>query len=161
RRGKPRAHPDRSARPQGAARRHHRRSRAELMKYVPRLLHYLKPYKLLWVGSVLLTFFGSFTGLLAPWPLKILIDNVLGGRPLPWFLGAPLGPIGHDTTLLLLVVVLASLGIHLLINLVTVLSEYVNTKLNLSVVLDFRSDLFQHAQRLSVAYTDEMSTGRL
>ncbi len=45
---------------------------------------YLKPYWLTFVlrsGQVLLI---SALELLKPWPLKIIIDNVLSDKPLPW-----------------------------------------------------------------------------
>ena len=41
------------------------------------------------------------------------------------------------------------------------LDNYVNTKLDQSMVLDLRSDLFQHAQRLSLAFHDSKRTGKL
>jgi ATP-binding cassette subfamily B protein/subfamily B ATP-binding cassette protein MsbA len=42
-----------------------------------------------------------------------------------------------------------------------VLHEHVNTKLHQRLVLDFRSDLFEHAQRLSVSYHDSRPSGQL
>ena len=41
------------------------------------------------------------------------------------------------------------------------LDNYVNTKIDQSMVLDFRSDLFQHAQRLSLAFHDQRRSGML
>ena len=49
----------------------------------------------------------------------------------------------------------------LMVNLLDVLENYVNTKLNLSMGLDFRGDLFQHAQRLSMSYHDQRRSGML
>ena len=42
-----------------------------------------------------------------------------------------------------------------------VLSTGVSTKLEQRVIADFRGDLFRHAERLSVAYRDQVSTSRL
>ena len=43
----------------------------------------------------------------------------------------------------------------------SVLDSYVNTKIDQSMVLDFRSDLFRHAQRLSLAFHDQRRSGML
>ena len=42
----------------------------------------------------------------------------------------------------------AGVAVTLLIHGLSVLDNYVNTRIDQSMVLDFRSDLFQHAQRL-------------
>jgi ATP-binding cassette, subfamily B, bacterial len=46
----------------------------------------------------------SLTGLLAPWPLKIIFDHVLLDKPLPAYLGflGVMLPSGKITTLLVL-----------------------------------------------------------
>ena len=41
------------------------------------------------------------------------------------------------------------------------LNNYVNTKIEQNMVLDLRSDMFAHAQRLSLAFHDERQTGQL
>src|SRR5438094_1988321 len=46
-------------------------------------------------------------------------------------------------------------------NILAVWGNYVTTKLNQKMVLDFRSDLFQHAQRLSLAFHDQRRAGQL
>ena len=43
----------------------------------------------------------------------------------------------------------------------SVLDNYVNTKIDQNMVLDFRSDLFQHAQRLSMTFHDQRRSGQL
>jgi ATP-binding cassette, subfamily B, bacterial len=128
------------------------------MKYFWRVLHYLRPYWKLACGSVLITIASVAASLLTPWPLKILVDNVLGSQPLPPIL-ARAG--GSDRAVLLALVVGGGLVVTLLVNLLDVLENYVNTKLNLSMGLDFRGDLFQHAQRLSMSYHDQRRSGML
>ena len=49
----------------------------------------------------------------------------------------------------------------LLANGLAVATQLRADRLEQSMVLDFRSDLFHHAERLSVAYRDQVSTGRL
>lgn len=113
------------------------------------------------IVSVLLIVLSAGVGLLAPWPVEILVDSVLGDRPLPQYLSKVLGPLVNDRSSLLIVVALASLGVALLYNGLTVADSYVNTKINQNMVLDMRGDLFQHAQRLSLAFHDQRRTGGL
>jgi ATP-binding cassette subfamily B protein/subfamily B ATP-binding cassette protein MsbA len=104
---------------------------------------------------------GSLVGLLVPWPLAFLIDSVLGSHPLPTLVGAFLGTLAGDRTALLILAVLSGLAITLVVNGLTVLDNYVNTKLDQRMALDFRSDLFQHAQRLSMSFHDKRRSGML
>src|SRR5262249_53911687 len=62
---------------------------------------------------------------------------------------------------LLIVVVVAGFILAFLHNALTVLDNYVNTKIDQSMVLDFRSDLFEHAQRLSLTFHDQKRSGML
>ncbi len=53
------------------------------MKYIVKVLGYLKPHWKLATLSGLLMVFGGVASLLLPWPLKFLVDNVLQNEPLP------------------------------------------------------------------------------
>jgi len=129
------------------------------MELLLRVLPYVRPYSRLAALSVLATIASVGIGLLLPWPLKIVVDSVLGSRPLPALLNDRFG--GADRGTLLLLAVLAGLTFTLLVNGLAVAMSYVNTRLEQGIILDFRSDLFHHAERLSVAYRDHVSTGRL
>lgn len=131
------------------------------MKYIPRVLRYLRPYWKLAAISVALILLSSMAALLMPWPLKILVDNVLENHPLPPFLASILGTVSESRSTLLVFAVLAGLAIALIDSALTVLSNYVNTKMDQRMVLDFRSDLFQHAQRLSLSFHDQRRSGHL
>jgi len=131
------------------------------VKYLPRILHYLRPYWPLAVVSVALIALGALASLLAPWPLQFLVDNVLQNQPLPAYLTRFLGPAPPDRFALLIAAVSAGVVVTLLMHGLTVLDNYVNTRIEQSMVLDFRSDLFQHAQRLSLAFHDRRRSGNL
>ena len=124
-----------------------------------RVLPYVRPYSRLAILSVVATIASVGLGLLLPWPLKIVVDSVLGSRPLPAFLIDRFG--GADRFTMLTIAVLAGLTFTLLVNALAVAMSYVNTRLEQGIILDFRSDLFHHAERLSVAYRDQVNTGRL
>ena len=126
------------------------------MRHVSRALRYLRPYWRLAVVSVVLVLLSGLTSLLIPWPLKILVDSVLQSHPLPPLL-APL--LGADRTSLLAVVIAGGLAVTLFSNVLTVADNYVNTRIHQGMTLDFRSDLFQHAHRLSLPFHDRSRAG--
>jgi ABC-type multidrug transport system fused ATPase/permease subunit len=103
----------------------------------------------------------GLASLLVPWPLKILVDSVLQNHPPPPLLSRFAETLTHNRYALLAFVVVATLGITLVVNVLSVLENYVNTKIDLGMVLDFRGDLFQHAQRLSLAFHDQSRSGML
>ena len=127
--------------------------------YLPRVLRYLRPYWRLAAISGVVTILLALVSLAAPWPLKILIDHVLEPHPLPPALARALGPLGANLTTLMLLSVCAGLGITLIDNACNVLNNYLQTRLEQRMVLDFRSDLFQHVQRLSLTFHDSRRTG--
>lgn len=129
------------------------------MKYLPRVAGYLRPYWLLATCVLALIVVSGLTDLLTPWPLQLLVDHALGDHPAPPWLTALIG--SADRKSLLLVAVLSGLAVTLLHNALAVLSNYVQTRMEQRVVLDFRSDLFQHAQRLSLAFHDQKRSGML
>jgi ABC-type multidrug transport system fused ATPase/permease subunit len=131
------------------------------MKYLPIVWRYLQPYRSLGAVSLVLIVLQSLASLLGPWPLKILIDNVLGQHPLPSSLTPLLGSPTQDRFPLLVFAVVAGVGVVAFQNLLTVVSNYVHTKLKLGIVLDFRSHIFEHSQRLSMAYHDQRRSGSL
>ena len=124
-----------------------------------RILPYLKPFKGYAVATVVVIILVTFATLLAPWPLKILIDSVLGDEPLPLILDFNYFRENHFS--LMIVVVLFGFFVVLLQNVLNVIREYINTTLKLKITLNFRGDLFQHEQRLSLAYHDSNYTGKL
>ncbi len=131
------------------------------VRYLSRVLPYLRPYWVLALISVGATVLDAGANLLAPWPLQILLDNVIGQRPLAPLLAQPLGALAHDRLHLLLFAVAGGLCVTLLASGLNVLANYVNTKMEQHIVLDFRADLFAHTQRLGVAYHDSRNTGLL
>ena len=130
------------------------------MNYLRRVLPYLWPYWRLAALLAIVTVVAGVVELAGPWPLKFIVDNVLGNHPLPAWL-APLFDLNKSRIPLLVAVVVAELLIALSNNILHVASNYVSTNLDLWMILDFRSDLFQHAQRLSAAFHDRRRSGML
>jgi ATP-binding cassette subfamily B protein len=100
--------------------------------------------------------------LAAPWPLKVVIDNVLQHRPLHGLAGGILGPsFADDRDLLLGVSVLALLAIVLF----GALADYVSTAVlegtGERFTAEIRQRLFTHLQLLSLSYHDRQRVGDL
>jgi len=131
------------------------------LNYLPRVLRYLKPYWRLAIASGCMVGLLVLVGLIAPWPMQIIVDSVLGKQPMHPSLAKALGPMGGDRFSLLIFAVVGGLLITLIGDLFGILESYINTKLDLSMARDFRGDLFLHAQRLSLAFHDQRRTGML
>lgn len=129
------------------------------MKYIFRVLPYLRPHKGLAVFTVISVVLIAGASLIAPWPMKFLVDSVLGDHPLPSFMQDSF--LSENVFLLMIAVVTAGFLVVLLQGSLNVLKDYVNTKLKLKLTLDFRGELFEHAQRLSLAYHDNNYSGKL
>ncbi len=129
---------------------------------LPRVMRYLKPYRKLYVVVFILTVLGSVVALAEPWPLAIIIDSVLAAKNQPPGLGLTHIFGDHPSPYTLLIfVVLAGFLITIIGNGVQVIESYVSAKLEQNMVLDLRSELFQHVQKLSLSFHDERFTGQL
>lgn len=129
------------------------------LRILRRILFEVRPYRLL-IGCVfLLSLLATPLGLLKPLPFAIVIDSVLGSKPLPGFLGdwLPPGPVGYGAWLLIAVIVFR-LALAFLAQLqaagYTMLHTYVGEKLTLG----FRARLLNQAQRLSFTFHDKRGT---
>jgi ABC-type multidrug transport system fused ATPase/permease subunit len=97
--------------------------------------------------------------LAAPWPLKVVIDSVLGDHPMPvWMRGLSPGDSKMGLAFL------AGVGV-VLIALIGALSTYIDNYFTESigqwVANDLRIRIYDHLQRLSLAYFDKQQTGTL
>ena len=54
------------------------------MQYFRRALRYVRPYTRMAVGSSAVLVMAALIGLLAPWPLKVVVDHILVVNPLPY-----------------------------------------------------------------------------
>jgi ATP-binding cassette, subfamily B, bacterial len=93
--------------------------------------------------------------LLAPLPLKVVVDSVIGGRPAP----APLAFLAGDSGGgLLVAMAFLLIGIAVLHQLQSLSSSILRTTIGERLTLSFRARLFRHAQRLSFAHHDKHGT---
>jgi ATP-binding cassette, subfamily B, bacterial len=124
-----------------------------------RLATYARPYWPHILLVLILQLLATPLALLAPLPIKIAVDTVLGSRPLPGWLQAvlPSGVTGSAVSLLALaaaLLVLTAIAGSLLDMVTDLLQTYTGEML----AQDFRSRLFRHVQRLSLSYHDVKGT---
>jgi ATP-binding cassette subfamily B protein/subfamily B ATP-binding cassette protein MsbA len=129
-------------------------------KAAPRILPYLRGYRKLLVISILFSVLVSIVSLAEPWPLAIVIDSVLGTHEPPSFMQPLFGDQPDPYRLLAFV---AGLGfmIAVLSHGIRVINDYVNARVEQNMVMDVRSDMFDHVSKLSLSFHDEKHTGML
>jgi subfamily B ATP-binding cassette protein MsbA len=122
----------------------------------------LRPHlKLLVIGFLGVAGEG-LANLLEPWPLKIVLDNVLRSRPgQGWLNGWILSTFGRDKLSALNFAALAVLIIAIVGAGCSYVEKYVTTTVGQWVTHDLRRTLYSHIQRLSLAYHDHKQTGDL
>jgi ATP-binding cassette, subfamily B, bacterial len=131
-----------------------------LWRILPRVFPYVRPYRRLWISSLLVLIVASVATLAEPWPLAAMLDVVSGEDPNDtlasvFFFGAE-----NKFTILAIAALLGFL-IVVIGNSFTVINSYLDSNLEQNVILDLRSDLFERAQELSFAFHDERRTGEL
>lgn len=94
--------------------------------------------------------------LMKPWPLKIIIDNVLSDNPVPWEFAQ-----GYSRDTLLILVCVGLVLIYLILGGLTVINNYTTIKIGQRMVNDLRRDLYNHLQRLSLAFHNRRQVGDL
>jgi ABC-type multidrug transport system fused ATPase/permease subunit len=132
----------------------------ELWKALPRIKPYLRPYRKRLILVICLTVAAAFFGLAEPWPLAVILNNVLHETNPTGIVRTIFGP---DPTVWVVLVAMVTARFLLIVfgNGVTVLNHYLGAKTEQNMVLDLRSDLFAHAQRLSFTFHDRRQTGAL
>ena len=126
------------------------------------VLELIKPYKK-WLTVIFLAMLlETAMSLLAPWPLKIVIDNVVGHHPLPVYLTWL-----QDTDLgnnKMAIAAIAGIGL-ILIAIIGAIAGYIDNYYTESVAQnvanDMRLKVYHHLQRLSLAYYDSHQIGTI
>lgn len=123
------------------------------------LLQLIAPYR----GSLSLVALALLVQTLArlasPWPLKVVLDSVLGGMPLPALL-APL--VGAGTPIAILdAAVVATIAIALIEAAAGYASAYYTASVGQWVAHDLRQTVYAHLQRLSLSFHERRQVGPL
>jgi subfamily B ATP-binding cassette protein MsbA len=123
----------------------------------------LKPHwKLLIVGFIAVAGEG-LADLLDPWPIKIVLDNVLKSKEATngWLNHLIESVAGTEKHSILEFAAVAVLAIALLDAICSYVEKYVTTSVGQWVTHDLRRILYSHIQRLSLSFHDQKQTGDL
>ncbi len=121
-----------------------------------KLLPYLRPYRGPVTWALAQVFLITAFELLKPWPLQVVIDNVLGGKPFPI---AALQAV--PASWLLLLACLGIVLVHLGSGGLTLLHYYTTIRVGQNMVNDLRGALYAHLQGLSLAFHNRQRVGDL
>ena len=125
----------------------------------------IRPYR----GTLLLILIAmtveTLMSLAGPWPLKIILDNVVGSHHLPaWFdhfVASPVGGMGPGKMKIAAVAAVSAILIAVIGSLASYIENYYTESVGQWVAHDLRMRTYHHLQRLSLAYYDSHQTGVL
>jgi ATP-binding cassette, subfamily B, bacterial len=106
------------------------------------------------VGLVL-TLFSIAASLLQPWPLKVIVDSILGSVPMP----ASLASVAGDKPAALLVVCLALLIINVVRGGLAAWGTMYLVRGGLRMTQELRFRVYEHLQKLSLVFHDGRAVG--
>lgn len=104
----------------------------------------------------------SVADLFQPWPLKIVLDNVIAGRRLPpWLAGFLQAAFGDNKNAILLFAVGALLVVTVVDAICSYVQSYLMTSVGEWVGHQLRRTVYHHVERLSLTFYDLRQTGDL
>jgi ATP-binding cassette, subfamily B, bacterial len=122
---------------------------------VMKLLPYLKAHRGRIAWALLQVLLIAAFELLKPWPLQIVIDNALGGKPFP------IAALSSSPVKLLLLACVGMVVVHFGAGVLTLLHNYTAIRIGQDMVNDLRGALYAHLQRLSLAFHSQQRVGDL
>jgi ABC-type multidrug transport system fused ATPase/permease subunit len=121
---------------------------------------YMRPYRwrlaLLAIVSVAEVGLGALT----PWTMKLVVDNVLTGHPLPHWIATVTAPLGgsHAAALLGLILI-AGLLLQVISEFVSMFHTQIQVDTGQRMVYDLRARLFGHLQAMDMRHHTAVSAG--
>jgi ATP-binding cassette subfamily B protein/subfamily B ATP-binding cassette protein MsbA len=117
------------------------------LRVLGRVGRYLAPYRSRFLLQLLLVAVVAAAEIGKPWPLKIVVDHVLGGRPFE-----PARRLGLDAHGLLVAVCAAALGLHVALAVLRMLLNRGTIEIGQRMVADLRAELVAHLHHLSLGF---------
>lgn len=125
------------------------------------ILELIRPYRLLVAGIFAVLLIQIATGLAAPWPLKVVLDSVVGHHPLPGWLHGLLQPLlggegkmhiaGLAAIMVVVIAVVAAVASYV--------ANYLTETVGQRIGNDLRTRAYHHLQQLSLNYFDTHRVG--
>lgn len=130
---------------------------------IPLLRTLVRPYRANLFLILCAMLVQTLTSLAAPWPLKIVLDNVVSSHKLPSWLDDLLKPVLAGSSKMqiaaaaaIMVVIIAFVGA-----LASYIANYYTESVGQWVANDLRMRTYHHLERLSLGYFDSHQTGSL
>jgi len=124
--------------------------------------HLLRPHWKALSVALIAVIVEGLASLFEPWPIKIVLDNVLGSRQLPpWLADFVKVTLGESKLAIVHFAALATVIVAAVGAVASYTENYLTTKVGQWVMHDLRQTLYHHIQRLSLSYYDRNKTGDL
>ena len=123
----------------------------------------LRPYRGSLLAILVAMLVQTAMSVAAPWPLKVVLDNVVGTHHLPTRVAAFLNPFLSQSNKMSIAMVAAvvTVVIALIGAIASYVGNYYTTSVGQWVANDLRLRTYQHLQQLSLRYYSEHETGSL
>ena len=127
-----------------------------------KIVKLLRPYATSLSIALIAVLGESVTGLLQPWPLKIVFDSVSGSKPLPaWVRGRFSAEFLSNRMAILEFAAVAVVIIAVFDAAFSYIEKYATTSAGQWIMHDLRRMVYKHIQRLSLAFHNKKRTGDL
>ena len=127
-----------------------------------RLARLVRPYAGSLSLAVLAVIGEGLTGLLEPWPLKMVVDNVSGSKAIPAWLASRLPAAFMANKMAILELAAIAVIVIAVLNAVfSYIEKYTTTSAGQSIMHDLRRKLYNHIQHLSLGFYKQKRTGDL
>ncbi len=126
------------------------------------VLGLIAPYRIFLAIIFVAMLIETFMSVAAPWPLKIILDNVIGKQSLPDYLAWLRDVSAGEHTMTLAVVAASAIIVITLIGSVAgYIDNYYTESVAQNVANDLRLRLYHHLQHLSLKYYDSHQVGNM
>jgi subfamily B ATP-binding cassette protein MsbA len=127
-----------------------------------RIRHLLRPHAAALSFAFVAVIAEGLTDLLDPWPLKVVLDYVIGSKHAPnWLTQLAASTFGTGKESLLTLAATFVIVIALVNAISSYTEKYLTTSVGQRIMHELRSVLYHHIHRLSLSYHDRQETGDL
>ncbi|HEX3966453.1 MAG TPA: ABC transporter ATP-binding protein [Edaphobacter sp.] len=131
-----------------------------MLRFIGRLI---RPYRRTLIGIFIAMLIETAMSLATPWPLKVIIDSVVGHHKLTPWLEHLIGPLPDDTARLRMAIIAAAafVAIAIIGAIASYIDSYYTENVGQWVAHDLRMRMYHHLQRLSLGYYGTHDTGTI
>jgi ATP-binding cassette, subfamily B, bacterial len=127
-----------------------------------RIIDLVRPHWMALTIALAAVFGETLTSILDPWPIKIVVDNILQSKKLPGLLGKIVTELFGQNKYAILNFAVAAVAVIAIVSAVSSYYEkYLTTSVSQWVGHDLRRTLYHHIQRLSLTDHDKTRSGDL